>query len=170
MRDKSMRIIDLIIDKLESEFNNPARIREILITLVMDLAVRSTTISERKAWETISLLISAVSKTGRFPDDETLQLFKSSINSIHRDNKERSSDLIFTLKMFELGEQEMREFLSNRAWDGLPGFGEPLESGHLLKREDRIQSAVAQGKKKRTTFDLKKFLEWWLKYLEKLKR
>jgi hypothetical protein len=165
-----LRIIDLIIDKLESEFNNPARMREILITLVMDLAVRSTTISERKAWETISLLISAVSKTGKFPDEETLQTIKASISSLHRNREERTSSLIFSLKMFELGEHELREFLQARAWDGLPGFGEPLESGPLLKREERIQAAVAQGKKKRSSFDLEQFLEWWLKYLEKLRR
>jgi hypothetical protein len=133
----------------------------------MDLAVRSTKVSERKAWETISLLIAIVSKTGRFPVEADLKTVRSQVNSLHREKENRTSDLIFTLKMFELGERELREFLSAKAWDGLPGFGEPIPEGNLFLREDRLAKAASRGKKKRSSFDLEKFLEKWYEWRKK---
>ena len=157
-----MKFIDILVARLREELDQPARIREILISLCMELAVKSTTLPERKAWEIISLLISFVSKSGVFPDPTQILRIRSLVNSQHRESSYRTSDLMFTLKMFELGEHTLKEFLSKNAWDGMPGFGEQIPEGHFTFSEaSKLEKATSRDKVKRDAFSLKKFLEWW---------
>jgi len=119
-----MNFMDVLVDCLQQEMEDPRRVREVLYFLVMDLALKSKKLTERKAWEILGSLIAIVAKTKSFPDFATIKGVSSKINSEHRERIPRTSESLFSLKWFELGEASVKEFLSSQAWKGLPGFGE----------------------------------------------
>jgi hypothetical protein len=124
-----LKFIDILIETLEREISNPSQIKEILYFLIMDLALKSNKLSERKAWETIASLVSLVWSTKRFPSADDLTTLRSEVNSLHRNKNDRTSFIFDSLKMFELGEASVRKFLHEKAWKGLAGFdddGKPL--------------------------------------------
>ena len=125
-----MKFIDVLVETLQQGSRDPRRAREILYFLVMDQALRSKTLSERKSWEIIGSLIAYVGRERHFPKPAQLKTIKSSINSLHRDQDPRTSEILVSLRMFELGEAAVKKFLMERAWKGFPGVterGKPLK-------------------------------------------
>jgi hypothetical protein len=125
-----MKFIDILVEVCRDATSSPVRIKELLFFFTMDLALKSKKLSERKAWETLGSLISLIFKQKRFPNSAEIDLVKNQVNSLHREKNTRTSDVLFSLKMFELGEAEVKKFFNSRAWKGMPGFkedGTPLE-------------------------------------------
>jgi hypothetical protein len=119
-----MNFMDILIEALWKELDDPAKIRECLYLLIMDLASNCEKLSTRKSWEMIAALVAFVSKEEKFPSEDEISGFKAEINSQHRGSEIRTSNFLTSLKLYELGEAELREFLSMDAWRGLPGFSE----------------------------------------------
>jgi translation elongation factor EF-G len=116
----TMKFIDAFVEAALKELSSPQRRYEMLISLVVENAVQASSLSERKAWELASSLIATIFKSRSFPSLKELSAIRADINSIHRGSEIRTSDFITSLKMFELGERAVREFLHEGAWDGMP--------------------------------------------------
>jgi hypothetical protein len=128
----SRNLQDILVEALQRAASKPEISREVLYFLVMDSALKCDKLSERKAWELIAHLIASISKHHRFPDGAELSRLQAGINARHRSRKEGTSDLLTSLKMFELGEASVREFLDADAWKGMPGF-DPDEKGSFRR-------------------------------------
>jgi hypothetical protein len=125
-----MKFIDFFVEQLQQGLSDPRQMREVLYFLIMDQALRSKNLSGRKAWEIIGSLVAFVGKNGKFPDADEMKSFKASINSKHRNLGPRTSRILESLSMFELGELAVKKFLDKSAWKGFPGVderGNPLE-------------------------------------------
>ena len=124
-----MNFIDALVDCLLLEAKDPRVMREVLYFLVMEQALKAKRLSIRKDWELIGSLIAFLGRKSRFPTTLEIEDLKSSINSLHRERRERTSDSLFSLKMFELGERAVKKFFTETAWKGFPGVhpdGRPL--------------------------------------------
>jgi hypothetical protein len=119
-----MKIIDLLVDMVQKAIRSPEQEKEILYFLLVDLSLKSKSISERKAWMTLALLVSRTWSDRKFPSDLELKKLKSQVNRDFRNNETRTSSFLFTLEDFEMGEAAVKKFLHERAWKGLAGFEE----------------------------------------------
>jgi hypothetical protein len=119
-----MKFIDILVDTLLNECKNRDQVKEVLYFLVMDLALKSNSLSERKVWETLASLISIIMKDRKFPSFKIINALKAETNSIHRSGEPRTSTILFSLREIEWGEAAVRKFLAEKAWKGLPGFDE----------------------------------------------
>ena len=119
-----MRIIDILVDTILDSLSTPAQMKEVLYLLLMELSLRSESISERKAWEVIASLVSLTFSIRRFPSPEELVTIRKNVNKAHRLDEKRTSLIFETLKMYELGEAAVKKFLHSKAWKGMPGFEE----------------------------------------------
>lgn len=119
-----MKFIDILVATLQKECNNPSREKEVLYFLLMDLALKSDKLTERKAWETLASLVSIVWKDRKFPSFETIKAIMADSNKIHRLGEPRTSSVLFSLREIEWGEQAVKKFLAEHAWKGLAGFDE----------------------------------------------
>ena len=130
-----MNFIDSLIGTIQLEISKTENVKEVLYFFLMDLALKSKKLSERKAWELIASLVSLVWKDRKFPSFERLNSEKSEINSLHRENIPRTSGVMYSIKEYELGEAAVRKFLAEKAWKGMPGFN---EDGTPWKQEDQL--------------------------------
>ena len=119
-----MKFIDFFVEQAQRAMSDTRQMREVLYFLIMDQALKSKNLSSRKAWEVIGSLVAFVGKNGKFPDAGKIRRFKSSINSKHRNLEPRTSSVLESLKMFELGELSLKKFLEKAAWKGFPGVDE----------------------------------------------
>lgn len=124
------RLGDFFISYLLKKIQTPTQIKEILFFFCMELALKSNKLSKRKSWELIACLISETWGLGVFPPNSKIDILKKNINSLHRNRESRTSEILDSLKMFELGEAELKKFFSATAWKGFPGF---TEDGTPLK-------------------------------------
>ena len=135
-----MRIIDFFIDAVRNGIKTPEHEKEILYFFLMDLALKSKQVSERKAWEFLALLVSIIWKERKIPSLDAVNDLIKIIKAKFRQSSPplngegnintRTSKYLYTLDDFELGERALRRFLSERAWKGMPGFeedGTPLK-------------------------------------------
>ena len=134
----SRSLQDLLTEALQRAASKPEISREVLYFLVMDSALKCSKLSERKAWELIAHLIALIGKHHRFPSDAELSRLKSDLNARHRSRHEGTSDMLTSLKMFELGEASVREYLDADAWKGMPGFDPDEKESSKVKKPRRV--------------------------------
>ena len=115
---------DALVEGILQKIRSPEHIKEVLYSLIIDLALKAKNLKSRKAFELIGALIALVYRDGSFPDTEVLTRLKSEINFNHRNREFRTSEVFETLYDLELGEREVKKFLHERAWKGMPGFNE----------------------------------------------
>ena len=137
-----MNFIDALVDSLLSQVKDPRQMREVLYLLVMEQSLKAKNLKAKKAWMMIGSLISFAGRESRFPTTAEIATLQSSINSSIREKIIRTSDCLFSLRMFELGEREVKKFFNNTAWQGLPGWyadGTPWEVGPGIKARNEPQ-------------------------------
>ena len=117
-----MKFIDILIEATQKAVSKPEQEKEILYFFLMDLALKSRKLSERKAWETLASLVAIVWKDRKFPSNKDILAVKASINSKFRENIPRTSGSLFSIRKFELGEAALKKFFNETAWKGMPGF------------------------------------------------
>lgn len=119
-----MRFIDVLVDMVQKAIRTPEQEKEILYFLLMDLALKSKGLSEQKAWKSLALLVSRVWLNRTFPSDSEIHEIKASINRDSRRKENRTSNFLFSLEDFEMGEAAVKKFFAERAWKGMAGFDE----------------------------------------------
>jgi hypothetical protein len=119
-----LKFIDILVETIQKACNDPSQEKEVLYFLIMDLALKSDKLIERKAWETLASLVSSVWKERKFPSLQEIEALKAKTNSIHRSGEPRISRVLFSLREIEWGEASVKKFLAEKAWKGLAGFDE----------------------------------------------
>ena len=122
-RDKPLKFEDLLYEILIKEFRTPEKQRELMYLLLMDNACKATKYSERKAWEFLASLLSVISRTKKIPSKEAIATCKATVNSAHRNKRSSSAAFLYSIEDIELSEKSVMSFISENAWEGMPGFG-----------------------------------------------
>ena len=128
--NSSLRFIDKFVEVLLENLRNPKEEILLIQNLLIDLSLKARSLPEHKAWETLASITSLVATEGKFPSFSAIRSVKADTNARHRNKEFRTSEILDSLTMFELGERAVKKFFSAGAWKGMPGFtedGKPLK-------------------------------------------
>ena len=131
-----MKFIDILYETLIREFRSPEQQFEIINLLLIDKALKSATVTERKAWYAAALLVRQIKSSRKVPTCEELNTIRASVNRCTRSKEPRTTGVLYSIEELELSEAAVRKFLHEHAWDGLPGF-DPKEHKTASKRRIR---------------------------------
>ena len=121
----AIALFDKYVLFLLEELKDPTRRRVFLQTLLQDIALESESLADRKNFELLAALVTVISKDSTFISEETFKEIRSLISSKYRGVYEiRASNALYSIHDLVYGELSVRRFLTEKAWHGLPGFGE----------------------------------------------
>jgi hypothetical protein len=140
MNETGRDVASIILEEIWQRISDPLQLQEIVFTILAELMVRSPSLSERKGWYLVSSLTHAVAAKKSMPSREDLLALRGAASEAFRNREIRTSDQLWSLKLFELGERAVREFLERHAWDGMPGFEDQEDSQSRKSRRLKLRS------------------------------
>ena len=154
----AIALYDKYVLFLLEELKDPIRRRDFLLTLIQDIALESSKLADRKNFELIASLVSVALQKSKLVSVDCFKEIRSLINKKYRGTYEiRSSNALYSIRDLERGELSVREFLSEKAWKGLPGFGEEWDLANARPASIRTGDGLVEPlEEDLTPEDLKK--------------
>lgn len=161
----AIALYDKYVLFLLEELKDPIRRRVFLLTLIQDIALESAKLADRKNFELIASLVSVALQNSSLISVDCFKEIRSLLNKRYRGMHEiRTSNSLYSIRDLEYGELSVRSFLAEKAWKGLPGFGEewdPANAGPAsIRTGDGLLYPLGEDL---TLDDLKKIKEDFLK-------
>ena len=118
-----MKFIDILYETLIREFRSPEQQFEIISLLLIDMALKAKSVSESKAFRMAAALVTKMKTTREFPSIKEIDLIRADVNRNLRGTLPCTASVAYSIEEIELSERAVKKFLTEHAWEGLPGFG-----------------------------------------------
>ena len=157
----AIALYDKYVLFLLEELKDPIRRRVFLLTLIQDIALEASKLADRKNFELIASLVSVALQESSLISVDCFKEIRSLISKRYRGMHEiRASNSLYSLRDFERGELSVRSFLTEKAWKGLPGFGEEWDLANARPASIRTGDGLVYPlEEDLDPLDLKKFKE-----------